>query len=319
MRSIRVAAIQVESVGGKIAHNLEHAVPFIEEAKRRGAEIVLLPELFPTGFDLTEAIWDAGEASDGPTVQWLKEQSGKHGLWIGTSFLEAAGDRFYNTFVLTNPKGEEAGRVRKGRPAATETFFFEGFPGPHVLDTPLGRIGVSICYEGYLATTVRQLHEEGADLVLMPHSAPTPSLSAGLKQSQLDEYDRALRAVSSATARDLGIPAVMANKVGRWKIRSPWPFPDEDSCFPGYSSIADSEGKILAELGDEEGVVVADIALDSGKKARNIPQPHGKWARAVPSLFRLFVISETLGGIRYRLSRKRRKLARRISLTAHEG
>lgn len=313
MKNIRVAAVQVESISGKIEYNLAHASPFVEQARRQGAEVVLLPELLPTGFDMTDAIWDAGEAAAGPTVKWLKEQSRKHGIWIGTSFLEAVEDRYFNTFVLMNPQGEEVARVRKEKPAATEAYFFEGAPGSHVADTPLGRIGVSICYEGTLASTIRRLYEEGADLVLMPHSAPTPTCKGVLKPRDIQEYNDAVRSISSATARELGVPAVMANKVGQWKTKSPWPFPDEDSSFPGYSSIADSDGKVLASLGDEEGVVVADIALDPARKATSPPEPRGKWARPVPSLFRLFAIAETLGRISYMLSLKRRRIARRIS------
>lgn len=312
MRTIRVAAVQVESIDGNIEYNLAHATPFVEEARRQGAELVLLPELLPTGFDMSGAMWQAGEAPSGPTVRWLKEQSAKHGIWIGTSFLEAKEDRFYNTFVLMDPQGEEVARIRKSKPAATEAFFFEGTPGSHVIETPIGRIGVSICYEGFLASTIRRLHEEGADFVLMPHSAPTPTCKGVIKPRDIQAYIDSVRSASSATARELGIPAIMANKAGRWKTKSPWPFPDEDSSFPGYSSIADSDGNILANLGSEEGIAVADITPDPAKKAKGFSRPREKWVRPVPGFFRLFAISETLGKISYMLSLKRRRAARKI-------
>lgn len=313
MKTIRVAAVQAESVSGKIEHNLAHASRFVEEARRQRSEVVLLAELFPTGFDMSGSIWEAGEPSAGTTVNWLKEQSRKHDIWIGTSFLEAVENRFYNTFVLMNPQGDEVARVRKAKAAATEAYFYEGAPGSHVVDTPLGRIGVSICYECALASTIRRLHEEGADFVLMPHSAPTPTLSTGLRQSNIDEFNESLRSVSSAMARELGVPTVMPNKTGRWKTRLPWPLPDEDSSFPGYSSIADSDGNILASLGNSEGVIVAEITLDPAKKAKCPPQTYGKWARPVPGFFGLFVIPETLGKIFYLSSLKRRRIARSIS------
>jgi predicted amidohydrolase len=62
----------------------------------------------------------------GPTVSWLIQQSAKHRVWVGTSFLEVDGEHFCNTFVLTSPKGQVAGKVRKEVPASLETYFFKG-------------------------------------------------------------------------------------------------------------------------------------------------------------------------------------------------
>ncbi|HEY6306055.1 MAG TPA: nitrilase-related carbon-nitrogen hydrolase, partial [Candidatus Angelobacter sp.] len=70
-------------------------------------------------------------------------------VWLGTSFLEADGADFYDTFVLTTPEGEEAGRVRKQVPAEVEGYFFRGDVGSHVLKTAIGRIGVGICAESF--------------------------------------------------------------------------------------------------------------------------------------------------------------------------
>lgn len=313
MKTLRVAALQLISKNDSIEDNLAHAEPFVSEARQHGAVLVLLPELYPTGFIMTDAIWKCAESSRGPTVRWLKEQSLKHGIWIGTSFLEAVEDCFCNTFVLTNPQGDVVARVRKSKPAATEAFFFEGRPGPHVIDTPLGRIGVSICYEGFLVETLQHLHHEGADLVLMPHSAPTPTCNAGLEPKDIEEYNSSLRSNASAVARELGVPTVMANKAGPWKTASPWFFPDQDSRFPGYSRICAADGSVQAELGEEEGVIVADITLDPTAKAEHPPKQNGKWARAVPEMFKLFAIGEIAGKIAYSLSLKRRRAARKIS------
>jgi N-carbamoylputrescine amidase len=191
--------------------------------------------------------------------------------------------------------------------------FFEGCPGRHVADTPLGRIGVSICYEGFLASTIRSLHEENADFVLMPHSAPTPTLNTWLRKKDLNDFEEALRTTSSAVASALGVPTVMANKVGPWKTRPPFPFSAEDSAFPGLSAIAGADGAVLASLGNHEGVVVADITLNPDNKVKNLPPLPGKWARPVPSFFKLFAIAEMLGHLRYVLSSKRRRMARKVS------
>jgi predicted amidohydrolase len=61
--------------------------------------------------------------------------------------IEVADGHFHNSFVLATPAGEVAGAVRKSCPAWIEARWFKGRPGPHVIDTALGRIGVSICHE----------------------------------------------------------------------------------------------------------------------------------------------------------------------------
>jgi predicted amidohydrolase len=312
-KTIRVAAVQINSINGEIDHNLAHASSFVAQAKSKGAQLILLPELMSAGYELTDSIWRSAEPSQGPTVQWLKEQAIKHSVWIGTSFLEAVKDHFYNTFVLVNSDGQESMRVRKRKPGATEAFFYEGFPGSHVVDTPFGRIGVSICYEGYLASSVQSLHQENPDFVLMPMSAPTPTLNKPIRQTDLEEYNAAIKTVSSNLANELGIPAIMANKVGHWKTKTPWPFPAEDSTFPGFSSIVEADGEVISSLGNQEGVIVADIVLNPENKTKQLPEMFGKWARRPPRLFKLFTIAETLGRLKYLLCIKRRRMARMVS------
>ena len=121
-RTLRVAAVQVPSRNGAIAENLAHAEAFVAEAARQGAALVLLPEFLPTGYLLAPEIWHAAEPAVGPTVRWLSAQALRHGVFVGTSFLEADGDDFINTFVLAAPDGSEAGRVWKQTPAVFEAF-----------------------------------------------------------------------------------------------------------------------------------------------------------------------------------------------------
>ena len=82
VRSLRVAAVQMESRDGAIEENLRRATEFIDQAAASGARLILLPEFMPTGYQYTNAIWDAGEPADGPTVSWLKESSNRLNAWI---------------------------------------------------------------------------------------------------------------------------------------------------------------------------------------------------------------------------------------------
>lgn len=176
-RTIRVAAVQMESKNGLIDDNLKHATLLIDRVAQEGAKLIVLPEFTPTGYIFTTDIWDGAEPREGSTVKWLRENSTRLGVWLGTSFLEADGEDFFNTFVLATPDGKEAGRVRKQTPAAYEACFFRGETGPHIIDTELGKIGVGICYENYLAYIPQIMYQQAVDLLLMPLSAPTPMQS----------------------------------------------------------------------------------------------------------------------------------------------
>ena len=213
-RALRVAAVQTAAVKS-VREGLERATPLVEKAADQGAELVLLPELMAVHYIFTEEIWDSAEPACGATVHWLKESARRLGIWLGTSFLEADGDDFFNTFVLMRPDGEEAGRVRKQTPAMFEPWFFRGESGSHVIDTELGRIGVGICNDNHRSYLPALLQAGGADLVLMPHCWPIWTEPSGaVSQRDIERWHSIQTGLAPLYARLLGIPAVFVNKVG---------------------------------------------------------------------------------------------------------
>ena len=69
VRVLRVAAVQMQCENGKIQQNLERANALVEQAAAQGARLILLPELTPNGFQMTEALWDGAEPFDGPIME----------------------------------------------------------------------------------------------------------------------------------------------------------------------------------------------------------------------------------------------------------
>ena len=255
-RTLRIAIVQMRSLDHNIDANLKRATRFAEEAAAKGAKLVLYPELMPTGSYLSFDTWDSAEPSDGKTVKWVKATSNRLHIWVGAGFFEADGEDFYDTFVLTTPDGEEAGRVRKAVPAEAEAYFFRGGIGTHILNTALGKIGIGICAENYYCALPTQLIKQSADLVLMPHAAPDMSRSGGLPQPPGTR-------LAAWYARKLGIPVAMVNKVGR----SYKPPPNEiNGFFPGLSAIVDSDGTVRQSMDDREGIGIADVTLDPSRK-----------------------------------------------------
>src|SRR6266568_3645890 len=96
IRMLRVAAVQVESRHFDVEGNLRRAEVLVVAAAKRGAELVVCPELMAAGYIYDPAIWDVAEPRGGATEVWLARMARQHRIYIGASYLEACGDDFYN-------------------------------------------------------------------------------------------------------------------------------------------------------------------------------------------------------------------------------
>lgn len=296
-----LAAIQIISINGKVAENLANAAYWADQAANQGAELVLLPELFSIGFELNTNMWQCAEPQGGPTESWLTETAHRHSFYIGGSYLEQRRGDFYNTFVLAGPGGI-LGRVRKRHPCALESYLFKGGDDPHTIDTPLGRIGVAICYDSSLREVWDRLLDNSPDLLLMPMSAPTPVRTLLYNQKKIDAYHASFYDGATQSARLLGIPIAMSNKWGEWDTTLPGLpgriFGRQRSSFPGFTHIADSNGQEAARITADEGVAVARVYLDPSLKRSSLPKERDRfrpWVSQVPAEYRFFGIFESMG------------------------
>jgi N-carbamoylputrescine amidase len=308
---LRVSAVQVICQPGQREANLRHATPFVEQAAAEGAQLVLLPELMPSGYRLTEDIWECAEPCGGRTVEWLTELGGRLHIHVGTSFLEAEGADFYNTFVLAAPQGEIAGRVRKAPPASLEACFYRAGGGPHVIETALGRIGVGICYENLLFERLTALYQAGVDLLLQPAAAgrPKPIIAGDSRR-----FDQMVRRIAPYHARALGVPVVLADQAGPLVTPLPFGFGELRSSFTGLSVIVDACGRAQASLGAAEGVIVAEVDVDPALKARQPPRDHGQmWAIPVPWYAAMWPETQQLGEAAYAANIRRAQRALAMS------
>src|SRR4029078_4920731 len=222
---------------------------------------VLCPELLAAGYIYDESIWKSGERRGGPTEQWLTRLAARHGIYLGAPYLEADGDDFYNTFTLAAPDGSVAGRVRKQSLPAFEGWYFKSCPLPKTIDTALGRIAVGICQDNHTARFMRGIAGASPDLILMPPSAPCAPLAHALVREAVSE-------AAPFYARAFGVPVVLVNKA-RTQTRSPLPgvpFVRVPFTFPGLSTIADADARIVAQLPVRERVEIGDVILDQSRK-----------------------------------------------------
>lgn len=313
--TLRVAAVQMECRVGERQDNLAKATKLIEQAVAQETQLVLLPELMPGGYLLTEMIWDTAEPFNGESVAWLKRMSQQHGIYLGTTFLEVEGEDFFNSFVLINPQGELIGRVRKSPPASVEAYFYRAGDDQHIIDTEIGRIGVAICYESLLYSHIKAFHDAGVDLVLQPASAPTPEAKFPLSEKDAYAFNEMLRDGPIHYAKTLGVPVVMANKVGELNTGMPGGMPEMNSRFPGFSSIVDSSAEVKAQMeGGNEGVIVESVRLDKQRKVTTAPPCFRKrWAVKVPWYAFIWRLTQWMGERDYIKNKCRRKKAKELS------
>lgn len=315
IRTLRVAGVQVESRNRDVEGNLRRAEVLVAQAAERGAELVLCPEFLAPGYVYHRSLWDVAEPRGGPTEIWLARMARRHRLFIGASYLEAEADDFFNTFTLMRPDGTVAGRVRKESLPGFEGWFFNGCPGPKVIETELGRVGIGICWDNCTSRFMRRMNQEQVDLLLMPHSAPCIAL--GPLPILVYNARKMLRGIAGFYACAFGIPTVMVNKAAGAESSSPVPgvpLVHFRFHFTGQSTICNADGHVCDQLAEQEGVVFAEVVLDAARKRQSPRLPAGYWSKP-PALFprasaALYRTLEWIGRTAYKRSRSRRRAAR---------
>ncbi len=176
-QNCRMAAIQMVS-GPRVADNLQVAGRLIEDAVAQGAQLLALPEYFPiigaTDADRVRARENFGS---GPIQEWLAATAQRHGIWVfaGSLPLTATSpDKMRNSTLVFNPEGvcvERYDKVhlfgfRKDEESYDEATFIEPGNDLVAVDTPFGRVALSICYDLRFPELYRALGT--VDLILVP-------------------------------------------------------------------------------------------------------------------------------------------------------
>ena len=176
-QNCRIAAIQMVS-GPRVDENLETAGRLIEEAVDQGAQLVVLPEYFPIiGAADADRVRAREPYGNGPVQDWLAATAARHEVWIvaGSIPLSASQPHLMrNSCLVFNHGGDCVARYdkihlfgfKKGAESYNESAFIEPGDTPVAVDTPYGRIALSICYDLRFPELYRSLGP--VDLILMP-------------------------------------------------------------------------------------------------------------------------------------------------------
>jgi N-carbamoylputrescine amidase len=244
---------------------IEKHNPMIEEAARRGVQVLCLQEMFTGPYFAAEQdnrwIEIAESIPDGPTVALMQELAERHGMVLVVPIPEHEMSGFiYNTAAVIDADGTYLGKYRKNHiphtyPGFWEKFYFKpGNLGYPVFRTAFADVGVYICYDRHFPEGARALGLNGAEIVFNP-SATVAGLS---------EYLWRLEQPAHAVANMYFVGAI--NRVGR---EEPWDIGE----FYGSSYFCDPRGQFVAEASrDKDELVVADLDLDHIEEVRNVWQ-----------------------------------------------
>jgi N-carbamoylputrescine amidase len=264
-RTVTFAATQMPC-GWKLDENLDRAEGLVREAAARGAQVVLLQELFATPYfciDQDSRHFDLARPIDGhPVVERFCRLAAELEVVLPLSVFERAGQVFFNALVMIDADGAVLGVYRKSHiPHAIgyhEKYYFSpGDTGFRVWPTRFGVLGAGICWDQWFPEASRCMALMGAEALLYPTAIGSDPPAPGS-----DSRDAWQRVQQGQAAADL-MPLVASNRVG---------VEEGASCsmrFYGSSFIADQAGAIVAQASrDEQEVVTATFDLDEVRRHR---------------------------------------------------
>ncbi len=204
---LRVAAVSPEIVIGDVDGNFDRIRSAISAAARRGAQLIVLPELATSGYvfaDRDEAHSVAVTAVD-PRWSSLQEEIPEDAVVV-VGFAESAGEQLFNTAAVLTRDARLAD-YRKSHLWGAETLIFDrGSDAGLVVDAPFGRLGVALCYDNEFPEVPRRLALAGADVLALPVNWPLVPRPEGEHAPELIQ--------AMASARSSRLPVVIADRWG---------------------------------------------------------------------------------------------------------
>jgi N-carbamoylputrescine amidase len=265
MTELTVAATQM-ACGPDREENIDKAEQLVVKAAERGAQFILIQELFETPYFCKDTAPDflhlATPVAENPAVRRMRELARRFGVVLPVSIYERANNALFNTLVMIDADGEVLGLYRKSHipdgPGYGEKYYFSpGDTGLKVWDTRAGRIGAAVCWDQWFPETARILALKGADIICYPTAIGSEPHDATIHSR--DHWQRTMQGHAAANLT----PVVASNRIGREVGRSC------EITFYGSSFIADNTGKKVAEAGEtEEAVLTATFDLEKNRRQR---------------------------------------------------
>jgi len=258
--------------GWDIEANIATAERLVREAAKRGAQIILIQELFETPYFCIEQdsrhLRVATTVADNRAIRRFAAIARELAVVLPISFFEKANNSYFNSIAVLDADGSNLGVYRKahipnGPGYQEKNYFSPGDTGFKVFDTRYARIGVAICWDQWFPECARCMALQGAEILFYPTaigSEPPPALPVNSR----DHWQRTQQGHAAANL----MPVVVSNRIGTERALQ-----DPENLhirFYGSSFIADPTGAKVAEADEQhEAVITASFDLERTAELRN--------------------------------------------------
>lgn len=264
-RVVTVAAVQMQC-STDVTENIKKADKLVREAAAKGAQIILLPELFERQYFCQERRYEyyhfAKSVEENDAVRHFSKLAKELSVVLPISFYERDVNRLFNTVAIIDADGSNLGIYRKTHIPDDhyyqEKFYFTpGDTGFKVFKTMYGTIGVGICWDQWFPETARGMAVQGAELLFYPTAIGSEPI---LECDSMPHWRRCMQGHSASNL----MPVIAANRIGLEEVA-----PCEENggqqsslTFYGSSFITDNTGELVVSAGrDEETVIMATFDL----------------------------------------------------------
>ncbi len=265
MREVTVAATQMACSWDREA-NIAGAESLVREAAGKGAQIVLIQELFETPYFCQDQKQDyfalAQPAEGNPLLQHMSALAAELKVVLPVSFFEQANNAYYNSLAMVDADGSILGVYRKSHipdgPGYQEKFYFNpGDTGFRVWRTRYATIGSGICWDQWFPECARAMALMGAEILFYPTAIGSEPQDPTLISK--DHWQRTMQGHAAANM----MPLVASNRIGREQGDN------AAITFYGASFIAGPTGEKVAEAdGESRAVLTASFDLDAIRAQR---------------------------------------------------
>ena len=255
---IKVAATQM-SCSWEIEENISNAKILIDQAAKKGANIILLQELFQTPYfciQYDEDIFKLAQTFENNKILDQMSKIAKDlNVVLPISFFEKDNNAYFNSIAVINADGNILGKYRKSHipdgPGYLEKYYFNpGNTGFKVWETKFGKIGIGICWDQWFPEAARIMALKGAEILFYPTAIGDELMS---KYDSSSAWQRVMQGHAAANI----VPVVASNRIGSETVK------DQTNGFYGKSFICDRTGDINSEASkDKEEIIIAEIDIE---------------------------------------------------------
>ena len=266
MRKVTVAAVQM-SCSNVVEENIAKADKKVREAAAKGAQVVLLPELFERQYFCQERRYEyyefAKSVEENDAVCHFSKLAKELGIVIPVSFYERDENVLYNSIAVIDADGSVLGVYRKTHIPDDhfyqEKFYFTpGNTGFKVWDTRFGRIGIGICWDQWFPETARAMAVQGAELLFYPTAIGSEPI---IECDSMPHWRRCMQGHAGSNL----MPVIAANRIGREDVKPCKENNNQESAlvFYGSSFMTDETGELVQNASrDAEEVLIYTYDLE---------------------------------------------------------